>query len=1111
MRNYLPLFSVHAKRFLCVWIVILLATTAAWAQSASERVLQTKVTVDFEDATMLDVLNTLQKRSGINFVFDHNELRELPNITRSFTDATIETVLRACLAGTRHDFSVVNGVITIKRITNVERITVFGTVTDAENHAIPGVTVILKGTTVGVAADTQGNYRISFPKRDEMVLVFSFVGMETREYRITADRQLDVTLDEVVSTIDDVVVNGYFVRNRETYTGSVTTITGEELLAISTNDLIGALTALTPGMVIVENNAAGSNPNYVPEILIRGMNSIVTSDEERAYNYPLIMLDGVEISTEELYDLDPFDIERIDVLKDATATVVYGDRASNGVIVIESKRITERKTRLTYNFTPSYSFPELSSLNLANAAQKLEFERLAGMYETTDGSLDRAYAYKLENVRRGVDTDWARAPLRVSLGHQHSLMLTGGADRLDYKASLSVGDKYGVMKGDNRLNFGLNFMIKYHLSDKFTIDFKSSVSQTRTKDSPYGNFSDYTRLNPYYPVYDENGEMFKGYQFDPFDIQSPSHDDWAVNPLYRATLSNFSKSRQHSLDNSLFARYYFNRFFFITAQADLGFSGAKSERFTSPEDPNQTIFDTNKRGEYRLSGNDAMNYSGKLVVNYSKVIGSEGTGFSLAAGGEIRRSRKENFGATYMGFMKDHLNDIKYAMGYANARNGIIGGEDLSANVNFFFNGGFQFRGRYSADFSVSTAGSSKFGSDNRWAPFWSFGLAWIVNNEAWFNVEWVDYLKFRGSLGYTGNVSFSPYQAMTTYNYNENYMYYTGIGAVPIVMGNPRLKWEKTFNRNIAMDLRMLEDRLTFSVDYYNNKTVDMLVPVQLPASVGTDNVKVNAGEMTNQGIELSLSAQLVKRDDFTWSVHMNGSHQFDRLENIGEVLKGLEYVMGSYYAGNDSKRNKLVMPALLFRMGGSQFDIYTVRSAGIDPATGREIFIKRNGSFTYEYDPADRVAVGNTNPFLRGSIGTTLRYKNLSLNVRASYSFGSDEYNSTLYGKVENVDEWFNIDARAYTERWKQPGDLSRYLKIGERDNFLSERFVEKKNELIISYVNLNYELTGKTLEKLGLKRLNVGFGMSDLAHFSTIKLERGTSYPYSRNFSITLRPVF
>ncbi len=277
------MFSVHAKRFLCVWIVILLATTAAWAQSASERVLQTKVTVDFEDATMLDVLNTLQKRSGINFVFDHNELRELPNITRSFTDATIETVLRACLAGTRHDFSVVNGVITIKRITNVERITVFGTVTDAENHAIPGVTVILKGTTVGVAADTQGNYRISFPKRDEMVLVFSFVGMETREYRITADRQLDVTLDEVVSTIDDVVVNGYFVRNRETYTGSVTTITGEELLAISTNDLIGALTALTPGMVIVENNAAGSNPNYVPEILIRGMNSIVTSDEERAY------------------------------------------------------------------------------------------------------------------------------------------------------------------------------------------------------------------------------------------------------------------------------------------------------------------------------------------------------------------------------------------------------------------------------------------------------------------------------------------------------------------------------------------------------------------------------------------------------------------------------------------------------------------------------------------------------------------------------------------------------------------------------------------------------------------------------------------------------------
>ena len=203
-------------------------------------------------------------------------------------------------------------------------------------------------------------------------------------------------------------------------------------------------------MVMIENNAQGSNPNAIPSLLIRGANSLITNESEEGVNNPLIVLDGVEISMEELYDLDMFDIERVDVLKDASATILYGEKGANGVIVIERKQVHDAKVRLSYNFVPNFSIPDLSSFNLTNAAQKLDLERLAGLYDTDDGSMDRAYAYKLQNVRKGVDTDWIHAPLRVPFSHSHSLSLSSRSEKVDYRATVNLNDTYGVMKADNR-------------------------------------------------------------------------------------------------------------------------------------------------------------------------------------------------------------------------------------------------------------------------------------------------------------------------------------------------------------------------------------------------------------------------------------------------------------------------------------------------------------------------------------------------------------------------------------------------------------------------------------------------------------------------------------
>ena len=345
------------------------------------------------------------------------------------------------------------GLVSAQRPTS-RMITVIGNVSDETGEPLAGVAVMLRGTKTGVSTDADGNYTIRFlPKKDqESVLVYSFIGMEEQTFKVKASTQNDVIMKSVDSELDQVVVNGFYTQKKSTFTGAATTIKGETLVELSPTNLIAGIASMTPGMVMVENNAAGSNPNAIPSLLIRGASSLITNESEEGVNNPLIILDGVEISMEELYDLDIFDIERVDVLKDASATILYGEKGANGVIVVERKRIENAKARLSYNFVPQFSVPDLSSFNLTNASQKLELERLAGLYDTDNGSMDKAYAYKLKNVRQGVNTDWIHAPLRVPFSHQHSLMFSAKGQSVDYRANMRFADNSGVMKGDRRRN-----------------------------------------------------------------------------------------------------------------------------------------------------------------------------------------------------------------------------------------------------------------------------------------------------------------------------------------------------------------------------------------------------------------------------------------------------------------------------------------------------------------------------------------------------------------------------------------------------------------------------------------------------------------------------------
>ena len=986
-----------------------------------------------------------------------------------------------------------------------DKITVTGTITDEYGEPLPGAAVMLKGEKSGQVADLDGKYSFTFPRKagkSTYTLEYSFISMATKSVDVKNSGTVNVTLEND-NTLEAVVVNGFYDQSKETFTGVATTIKGDELVSVSSTNLVSGIIAMTPGMVAVENNAQGSNPNAVPSILIRGANSLVTNESEEGVNNPLIVLDGVEISMEELYDLDIFDIERIDVLKDASATILYGEKGANGVIVVERKKVDNAKVRLSYNFVPKFSVPDLSSYNLADAYQKLEFERLAGLYETTDGSMDRAYDYKLQNVRKGVNTDWIHAPLRVPFSHSHSLTFSARGQNTDYRATLNLSDTYGVMKGDNRRKFAVGFQVGYHMADKLTVTFKTNISMTNAKSSPYGSFSNYVALNPYETVYDSEGEFIRNYYFNPFDSSS----ERMSNPLYDATLSTFSKSGTESMTNSLQARWNITKALYLTAQGSMSFNWGSSDDYISPDAAQYEGYtDMAKKGQYTFLSRSGNTYDGKVVLNYGKSLGHQGTMYRISGGANAQYTHSQSARALGVGFLKDELSDISFAMGYPSGSHP-TGTDRIATEVGLFANANFSFRNRYFIDGSYRSSGSSRFGSDNSFAPFWAAGLGWHIHNENFAkNWKWLNTLTLRYSTGYTGSVSFDYYQAKTTYEYKSDYQYYTGIGAVPRSMGNPDLKWQKKHNNNVGITAALFDSRFNLSFDVYSNTTYDLLMPINLPPSVGVSSMYVNFGQINNKGYDFSASGQIVRSGNWFWNVTLTGGHVMDRINNISTVLKGTEATAVGI------SEEDTVTPKLLFTEGGSQFDIYAVRSAGIDPASGREIFIKKDGSYTFTYDEDDRVPVGNTNPILTGSLVNTLRYKGLTLTFSTSYTFGSDFYNSTLQSKVEEVDPKKNIDARAYTDRWKAPGDLVRYLAISSTTETVnSERFVELRNELYFSNVQLTYDFTGGFLKKLGLKKLCLGIGTSDIGYLSSVKYERGTSYPFCRSVNLIFRPTF
>lgn len=963
-----------------------------------------------------------------------------------------------------------------------------GRVIDGNGEPLVGATIKLKGGNGVYFTDHNGNFEIITKKNREEVTV-TYIGHVTQTLFLFPGNETTIPLAADNTSLSEVVVTGFVNKSKVSFTGSQTTVQKDQLLSMGTKNVLESLQSFVPGLVIAENNLAGSNPNKRPDLNIRGRATF-----DGSANMPLFVVDGTEVSADYVYDMDMNDIESVTVLKDASASALYGSKASAGVIVITTKTMKPGRLRLNYSGTYRLSTPDLTDYRMLNAAQKLEFERLAGLY-TDKTDLERQYRLDTEYnrlaqiVRSGVNTDWLSKPLRNGFSHNHSLSIDGGDDYARYNLGFRYSTDDGVMIGSKRDRLSLFFKFSYNKPGAFSVNNSTTLMSVDSEESPYGSFSDYVKQNPYEQPYAADGSLHK------------KLSNLEENPLYEAQAGNFNKSENLNILNTTTLQVWFSDAFRLNGDFSFTKDMSTSNNFKSPlalSELNKT--DVSQRGQLTESHTSLVRYAGKLMLSYNKnLFGKLFT--SATAGSTIEANNGDNTSYSSVGYYSANLSHPAFAAGYVNGKPG--GSDNIYRTVGFFANLNSIWDNKYFLDFIYRYEGSSKFGKNTRFAPFWSVGSGWNIHNESFLKGKGIELLKLRASVGYLGNISFEPYQAITSYNYAAGNNYVKGIGAIPKTIGNPDLRWERTLTSNVGVDLTMFKGRWDLTFDAYIKNTDDLLVNVTKAPSVGVASARENLGAIENRGVELRTRVVPISTKQLQWSISATYAYNKSKIKQISNALM----------SKNEENRNATgKAPLPIYEEGGSLTAVKVVPSAGIDPATGREVYIKRDGSYTFDYDARDKVTFGDESPLGQGSLSSYLTYKQWSASASFGYSFGGVVYNQTLVTRVEGANPKQNADERVFNDRWKKPGDYARYRNIADYSTpQQTSRFVQVNNYLTLQSLSVAYEFTPWQIRKLGLTRMRLELLTNDLFYLSSIKRERGLDYPYARSVEMSVRFSF
>ena len=1119
------------------FFLLVLGLTSVHATTFSQQ----KVNLNVKNVTLLHVLDLLQEQSEFSFLFSSEDVKNVTNLSVKAKNEDLFEVLRRCLQGTALSFEVNGDLVVLKLQAKTgepekKTLKVKGFVFDAKKLSMPGVTVKVVGTSIGTVTDARGWFQILLPMTHGK-LEFSFVGYKSKQVDFTEKVDtLRVMLEENIEELEGVVVTGMFTRKAESFTGSASTFKREDILRAGNQNLIKSLKNLDPAFQISENLEFGSDPNRMPDVQLRGQTSFanVRGDYEGNPNQPLFILDGFETTIEKVFDLDMNRVASVTLLKDAAAKAIYGSKAGNGVVVIETVRPKSGELRVYYSGDFGIEAPDLTSYDLMNAEEKLAYEVKIGMYspDTHPGIITAHQSYKkvYDDVQRGVNTYWLSKPLHVGFSNKHSLALEGGDEQMRYQFGVSYNSVSGVMKESGRNTLNANTTLSYTYRNLL---FRNTIEFTRnwSKNSPYGSFAEYTSLNPYWAPYDDEGNLNRVFLVHSGKDDNTSYSDIEVyNPLYNATLNTKDESNYTEIRDNFSMDWNISGALRVVG----GFSYSRQENGADIYYPkNHTKFihyDENgmsdRKGQYTKKDGYSENIAVQAGLNFNKTLGEHLFFANLTW--NIATSNSRSTSTVGEGFGNDSMDDLSFATKYE--KNGKpTGNNGKTREVGVIGALNYAYANRYLFDASIRKSASSVYGSDTRWGTFWSLGIGWNIYHEKFLEGNnWLTNFKLRASMGYTGTQNVDPAQARYRYDYYD-YSYGDMIGAQLVALANNKLKWQRNMDYNFGADIA-IQRLLTLRAEYYIQVTDDLLSDISLPPSNGFTSYKENLGKIENRGFELAVALTPWRNEKQHAYVTFTATalHNENKIKKIYDIFKNsndaqnssLEETYDGYIRDTEVLKkylNKYTKPATLYYEGCSMTAIWGMRSLGIDPATGQEMFLTKEGKSTYTWSAAEQVVVGDQTPKLSGTIGINAGYKGFTLSVACSYKLGGDLYNSSLIARMENVNGYENLDRRIL-KAWQKPGDISPYKATiinGDAENGFTKptsRFVQKNNELYVSSVNVGYDFVGaKWLKKVALQRLKLSFYMNELLRLSSVDIERGTSYPFARNFSFSLQATF
>lgn len=1099
------------------------------------------ITLNERNAPLEKVIRLIRVQSGYDFFGDTKLIRNANPVTINVKKASLNEVLKLSFDNQPLTYTIEEKTIIIKPIAkesqtlaNQQTRTIEGTVL-AEDGELPlaNATVLAVGTDLKTYTNKEGNFSIKVPESVK-ILRFNFIGYDQKDMKIDAkDKKMIVRLVTKNNALNEVVVTtGIYKRPVENFTGSAKTITAQELKRVAPSNILAAISILDPSFRMPENINLGSDPNRLPDIELRGQNNFPDQNIDATSsatlrnvygdkpNAPLFVLDGFQVTLQRIFDLDMNRVERITILKDAAATSIYGSRASNGVVVIDTRQPKEGSVRISYRGGITVTAPDLSSYDLLNASEKLAFEKEVGFYKDS-GSWpylqtvrDAEYNERLKAVTSGVDTYWLSQPLQTGYGNSHSLYLEGGDQVVRYGINLNSQNDVAVMKGSGRDRMSGGVTLTYRNS-RLLFANDLSINNVKGKNSPYGSFADYTKLNQYWSPYDENGQLARF-------LGAPRRNNTGVlyayygNPLYNAVLPGKNFNEQLGFTNNFRFEWSVLNWFRFIGGVGYTHNNTSSDYYLSSRNTAFESVPITERGRYTKSTGKTDLIDANLGFDIRKTWKKNLVFFTGSI--NANEGKEQTYNTSVIGFPNEKVAELIFANKYDPTTVRPTGTQGISRLISGRMNANYAYDNKYLFDFSVSLDASSQFGKDRSSAPFWSAGIGWNVHREKFMeDLKFVNFLKVRGSIGTTGDQNFPPYMALSTYNYFGDQFYLNQLSAYLVGYGNSALGWQKSLKRGIGIDATLWNNRISISGDFYYNTTNDLILDITTPPSMGFTSYKENAGALKNTGWQGSVNVNIIQKpkEAFYWRAGLSAYGNTNTITQVSNSLRKLNDAANAADKDiNDVNRKK---PKNYYVEGQSLTSLYVVRSLGIDPANGQEIFLDLNGNATYVWNSNDKVAVGDTRPRVSGTLSTGIDYKGFGFNIYMTYRLGADLYNQTLVDRIENADITYNVDRRVASDRWKKPGDHTFFKGIiGSADGkavvestLATSRFVQKEYMIEASRVSFTYQFPEslKWLKQARLSNTRLELYVANPFQISTIKRERGLDYPFAHSFTLNL----